>query len=134
MGKVRETFGTAAVTDVSNLPPGRGGACLSSCVAIVLAAALAADGPVNQVAPPGAVAGAQPQASPPPPEVVVLETYYGTVTLDHRAHLAMEAPCSGCHDPGAVSKIKFTPKVAHDRCVGCHKEQGAARSSARAVT
>lgn len=58
-----------------------------------------------------------------PPWTVVRETrYYGTVTVDHRAHLKRRASCRGCHGPGPVSKIEFTPKEAHARCVGCHQE------------
>src|SRR5690242_20384849 len=51
-------------------------------------------------------------ALPPPPEVVVRQTrYYGTVTIDHRAHLARRSPCVGCHGPGPVTKLEFTPKI-----------------------
>jgi hypothetical protein len=58
----------------------------------------------------------------PPPNTVVRDTkYYGTVTIDHRAHLARRAPCKACHGPGPVQKMKFTPKIAHERCVGCHQ-------------
>lgn len=61
---------------------------------------------------------------PPPPAVVVRETrYYGNVTIDHRAHLARRAACRSCHGPGPVTKLSFTPKVAHERCIGCHKEE-----------
>lgn len=64
------------------------------------------------------------QAMPPPPQSVVLETnYYGKVTVDHRAHLAMRIRCSACHDPGPVTKIEFTAKIAHERCVACHRTQ-----------
>lgn len=62
-------------------------------------------------------------ALPPPPTTVVRQTrYYGTVTIDHRAHLARRAPCKSCHGPGVVSKLAFTPKIAHGRCIGCHEE------------
>jgi hypothetical protein len=61
----------------------------------------------------------------PPPKVVVLDTkYYGTVTIDHAAHLARRSPCASCHGPGPVHKIeRFEPRVAHTRCIGCHSEQ-----------
>jgi hypothetical protein len=63
-------------------------------------------------------------ALPPPPTTVIRETrYYGTVTIDHRAHLARRASCKTCHGPGVVSKIVYTPKIAHQRCIGCHEEQ-----------
>lgn len=63
------------------------------------------------------------QALPPPPQTIVRQTsYFGTVTIDHRAHLARRAKCASCHDPGPVTKIVFTPKVAHDRCIGCHQQ------------
>ncbi len=59
---------------------------------------------------------------PPPPTVVVRQTrYYGTVTVDHRAHLARRISCKLCHGPKPVTKIAFTPRVAHERCVGCHQ-------------
>lgn len=63
-----------------------------------------------------------PQALPPPPQIVKLETgYFGTVTLDHRAHLARKISCKECHGPGPVRPIEWTPRLAHDRCVGCHR-------------
>jgi len=58
-----------------------------------------------------------------PPTVVVRETrYYGTITIDHAAHLARKAHCRDCHGPGPIGKLVFTPKIAHDRCIGCHRE------------
>jgi hypothetical protein len=64
------------------------------------------------------------QALPPPPTTVVLKTnYYGTVTLDHAAHLARKIHCKDCHGPGKVSQIEFTPRLAHDRCRSCHVER-----------
>ncbi len=82
--------------------------------------ALAALGP----APEWAVHDATIAALNPAPETVVLETRsFGTVTVDHKAHLGRRAACKGCHGPGPVSKIgRFEPRVAHDRCIGCHKE------------
>jgi hypothetical protein len=60
---------------------------------------------------------------PPAPKKVVLETsYFGNVTVDHEAHLKRGFHCTACHDPGRVKKIAFTPKIAHDRCRGCHVE------------
>jgi hypothetical protein len=68
--------------------------------------------------------GVVPGALPPAPQTVVREThYYGTVTIDHRAHLARRAKCFQCHGPGPVRKIEFTPKIAHERCIGCHQAQ-----------
>jgi hypothetical protein len=70
------------------------------------------------------LADAAEAALPPAPTTVVRQTrYYGTVTIDHRAHLARRASCKTCHGPGVVSKLVFTPKVAHGRCIGCHQEQ-----------
>lgn len=74
------------------------------------------------------VLGAIPPASsvmlgalPPPPGKVVLETKtYGTVTVDHGAHLARKTACRSCHGDGPVSKISFTPRQAHDTCRACH--------------
>jgi hypothetical protein len=63
-------------------------------------------------------------ALPPPPDRVKRVTrYYGTVTVDHRAHLKRHAACKACHGQGAITKLEFTPKVAHDRCVGCHRQE-----------
>jgi hypothetical protein len=46
------------------------------------------------------------------------------VTLDHAAHLARKASCKTCHGPGPIQRIDhFEPKVAHDRCIGCHKQE-----------
>lgn len=80
--------------------------------------------------PSAAVLGAIPPASsvmlgvlPPPPGKVVLETKtYGTVTVDHGAHLARRTACRSCHGDGPVSKIAFTPRQAHDTCRACHAD------------
>ncbi|GEJ57090.1 cytochrome c3 family protein [Anaeromyxobacter diazotrophicus] len=61
--------------------------------------------------------------APPPEKVVRTTRSFGTVTIDHRAHLARKAHCADCHGKGPVTKIEFTPRVAHDRCIGCHREQ-----------
>jgi len=64
-------------------------------------------------------------ALPPPPETVVRVTKsFGTVTLDHKAHLARRVPCQSCHGPGPVRKIVFTPRSAHAACRNCHVEKG----------
>jgi hypothetical protein len=86
-----------------------------------LQAALDPDGRLAGI--PGVeLGGLLPGALPPPPTTVIRETrYYGTVTVDHRAHLARRASCRSCHGPGPVTKLTFTPKVAHERCVGCHQ-------------
>ncbi len=96
------------------------------CAALVLAALLA----VEPRSARDAVAALHPasdtlllQVLPPPPDTVVLDTrYFGTVTIDHRAHLARRAPCRSCHGAGPVSKIRFTPRIAHQRCLGCHED------------
>src|SRR5690242_1754647 len=57
----------------------------------------------------------------PAPDRVYLETRsFGTVMVDHRAHLARRVACKACHGPGPVSQIEFTPKSAHDSCRACH--------------
>lgn len=63
-------------------------------------------------------------ALPPPPSKVVRETRtYGTVTLDHAAHLARKLSCKACHGEGPVSKIpRMQPRQAHDLCRKCHVE------------
>jgi len=60
--------------------------------------------------------------APAPTKVVLKTSYYGTITLDHQAHLKRRAHCKDCHGPGPVRQIEFTPKLAHDRCRGCHQE------------
>ena len=66
-----------------------------------------------------------PSAMPTPPKTVVRQTYFGNVTIDHEAHLARHARCVQCHGSGPIRKIRrFTPKVAHERCVGCHQQAG----------
>jgi len=112
---------------------------MSSSLAALLAVALAATEPqatdelYAAIVPRDSLLGAIPVeqledvllgALPPPPTTVVRQTrYYGTVTVDHRAHLARRARCKTCHGPGQVSKLDFTPRVAHERCIGCHQEQ-----------
>ena len=63
------------------------------------------------------------QALAPAPKVVVLKTaYYGTITVNHAAHLARKIHCIECHGQGPVAKIAFTPKEAHARCRDCHAQ------------
>jgi hypothetical protein len=72
--------------------------------------------------PPPSLPGTIRQALPVAPDKVVRETrYFGTVTIDHTAHLTQRASCQNCHDPGPVGKIAFTPRTAHERCIGCHR-------------
>ncbi|HEY6003699.1 MAG TPA: cytochrome c3 family protein, partial [Anaeromyxobacter sp.] len=62
-----------------------------------------------------------PAALPPPPDRVYLETRsYGTVMVDHRAHLARRVACRACHGAGPVSRIELTPRSAHESCRACH--------------
>lgn len=69
---------------------------------------------------------------PPVPGVLVRETRtFGNVTIDHRRHLSLRAPCARCHGDGPVTTIQFTPRVAHQRCVGCHKERQAGPTECR---
>lgn len=76
-------------------------------------------------APPRGLGAVLSQTLPAPPDVVVRETSrYGTITIDHRQHLALRVSCRRCHGAGVVSKVEFTPQVAHERCVGCHQEGG----------
>jgi hypothetical protein len=65
-------------------------------------------------------------ALPPAPEKVVLVTRtFGSVTVDHSAHLKRRAHCSSCHGPGPVTKLgRLPPREAHERCIGCHRETG----------
>lgn len=89
---------------------------------------------------PSRVASAKPAPAPmvqelvleglsPKPKIVERKTdTYGTVTIDHEKHLDLRAPCARCHDPGPVTKIEFKPKIAHQRCIGCHKERQAGPS------
>lgn len=62
---------------------------------------------------------------PPPPDQIVRVThYFGTVTVDHRAHLRRRSACKSCHGPGLVGKLALSPRMAHDRCRGCHVARG----------
>lgn len=61
--------------------------------------------------------------APAPEKVVRATRSFGTVTIDHKAHLARKAHCKDCHGAGPVAKIEFTPRIAHDRCLGCHREE-----------
>jgi hypothetical protein len=71
-------------------------------------------------------------ALPPAPGKVLLKTRsFGSVTLDHPAHLARRIACKTCHGPGPVSKPVYTPKTAHDTCVSCHREQKRGPTSCR---
>jgi hypothetical protein len=60
-------------------------------------------------------------ALPPPPQKVVRVTRcFGEVVLDHHAHLARRTACRSCHGNGVVGKLALPPRLAHDRCRGCH--------------
>jgi hypothetical protein len=71
----------------------------------------------------GVLESAQGALAPAPDKVVRQTRSFGTVTIDHGAHLARRSACKTCHGPGPVTKLEFTPKVAHERCIGCHREQ-----------
>lgn len=111
--------------------PGAGGAPAGSDVrgvhvpgeVVAQAAAPAQGDELAAGAIPGDLTDAVLGALPPPPNIVVRETkYFGAITIDHRAHLGRRIACRRCHGTGQVSKIEFTPKLAHERCLGCHKE------------
>jgi hypothetical protein len=71
-------------------------------------------------------------ALPPPPDKVVRETRsYGTVTIDHKAHLSLRGACKACHGPGRVGKFSFTPRAAHDACRACHTEMARGPTTCR---
>jgi hypothetical protein len=64
-------------------------------------------------------------ALPPPPDKIQRQTVcFGTVTIDHRAHLKRRSPCQSCHGDGMIGKLALGPKIAHDRCRGCHVAEG----------
>jgi hypothetical protein len=103
---------------------------LAALLSVGAAAALDASDDGQRVAMLGAgtrlVPGLAEQALPPAPQQISLKTRtFGTVTVDHPAHLARRAHCVDCHGEGPIQKIEFTPKLAHERCRGCHKEQQA---------
>lgn len=61
---------------------------------------------------------------PPAPERVRFEGAYGTVTLDHRAHLAARVRCARCHGPGRIGPLlPLDKQLAHYTCVRCHREE-----------
>jgi hypothetical protein len=72
-------------------------------------------------------------ALPPAPERAILETQtFGTITLDHAAHLARKTSCKACHNPGPVGKLgRLPPKAAHGRCVSCHEKAEAGPTACR---
>ena len=71
-------------------------------------------------------------ALPTPPKKVVLQTKtYGTITVDHAAHLARRTACRSCHGDGPVAKISFTPRQAHDTCRACHVDLKAGPTDCR---
>ncbi len=115
----------------------------------LVALALAAAGPdrlasANEVAaanrpPAEAMMGSIPPAGsvvmgalPTPPKKVVLQTKtFGTITVDHAAHLARRTACRSCHGDGPVSKISFTPRQAHETCRACHLDLKAGPTDCR---
>lgn len=63
-------------------------------------------------------------ALPDQPARVIRQTrYYGTVSFDHKAHVARRHACKACHGQGVITKVLYTPRIAHERCVGCHTTQ-----------
>ncbi|WP_243336556.1 cytochrome c3 family protein [Anaeromyxobacter soli] len=103
---------------------------LAALLSVGAAAALDAPSDAQRVAMLGAGPRLVPelaeQALPAAPQQISLKTRtFGTVTVDHPAHLARRAHCVSCHGEGPIQKIEFTPKLAHERCRGCHKEQQA---------
>jgi hypothetical protein len=104
-------------------------------LAVLLAAALlaAAPGEADETyaslpaLPMDQIEGVLFDALAPAPTTIVRQTkYFGTVTIDHRAHLARKAHCKACHGTGAITKMALGPKLAHERCIGCHaaKDKG----------
>ncbi|HTN50937.1 MAG TPA: cytochrome c3 family protein [Anaeromyxobacter sp.] len=82
-----------------------------------------------QAAPPGDLLF---NALPTAPAKVHLQTkYYGVVEFDHPAHLARKIHCATCHGSQPVGKIDFTPRIAHERCSGCHQKEGKGPTSCR---
>lgn len=69
----------------------------------------------------------------PMPDQVELETKsFGTVRLDHAAHVARRVACASCHGPGTPAKLgRLAPRDAHARCVTCHKEAKKGPTSCR---
>lgn len=94
-------------------------------LATSLALSAGADGATELAAlPAGLPAALLTQALPSAPTKVELKTgYFGTVTLDHEAHLRRQAHCKDCHGSGRVGPIEFTPREAHERCRSCHTER-----------
>ncbi len=82
--------------------------------------------------PPAAVSDLVEEALPRPPDRVYLETRtFGTVTVDHKAHLARRVACRACHGQGPVSSIAFTPRSAHESCRACHVSQNRGPTNCR---
>jgi hypothetical protein len=59
-----------------------------------------------------------------PPQKVTFETSYGTVTLDHAAHISRRSACDSCHGPGQATAFKFpSAHDAHAACQSCHEQE-----------
>lgn len=100
---------------------GRAARALAVLVVVSVFAAPAVAAPLRRATEPFAALARG--GLPPPPQKAVLKTrYFGTVTVDHAAHLARGISCVRCHGPGPVSKLSLPPKVAHERCKGCHDD------------
>jgi len=71
---------------------------------------------------------------PNAPVTVDLHTrYFGTVTVTHAKHLERHISCKKCHGTGPVGELHpMEPKLAHDRCRGCHVEQKRGPTDCRA--
>ncbi|WP_242343185.1 cytochrome c3 family protein [Anaeromyxobacter terrae] len=112
------------------MPRGQLIIALAALLSVGAATALDAPADAERIAMLGAGSRLVPElaerALPPAPQQIALQTRsYGTVTVDHPAHLARRAHCVSCHGEGPIQKIEFTPRLAHERCRGCHKEQQA---------
>ena len=85
-----------------------------------LVLALSAAGPAS----PELAGMSQGALAPAPGKVLIPTKSFGSVQLDHPAHLGRKISCRTCHGAGPVHKPEFTPKTAHETCVGCHRDGG----------
>ena len=83
-----------------------------------LVLALSAAGPAS----PELAGMSQGALAPAPGKVLIPTKSFGSVQLDHPAHLGRKISCKTCHGAGPVHKPEFTPKTAHEACVGCHRD------------
>jgi hypothetical protein len=63
------------------------------------------------------------EKSTPVPDIVILDTSEGRITLPHLAH-AKRFHCNTCHSEIIPGKIAWDKNTAHAYCRDCHQRNG----------